>query len=232
MQMIRNNLANFFTVGNLICGFFGIIFAMEHQADYAFLSMVFALILDFFDGFIARLTKTSSAIGKDLDSLADAISFGVLPGILAYQILPEKIQYLAAIIPAMSVWRLAKFNNDERSNAFFYGLPTPANALCVAGIYWDYTFDGATLTKQIPNFELIFLGFIVLSSLMLISNIRLLSNKISNFTFKKYSYHIAIIIFGIVAVVYQFILGLSITMLFYILLSIAKNYVLDKNKAA
>jgi len=229
---LKNNLANFFTLGNLASGFFGIVAAMQGNEDRALVAIFICLILDFFDGFVARLTNSTSSIGKDLDSLADAVSFGVLPGIMIFNLLPENFAWVAVLVPVFSVWRLAKFNHDTRSSAYFYGLPTPANALCIAGFYWDKVFDGSTITKQFENFEWLVIIYVIISSLLLISNVKMLSNKISNFSLKKYFPHILVLIVAIFSIYYYLVFGLSLAIISYVLISIIITFVPSKTSSS
>ena len=149
MQKIRRNIPNAITCGNLFCGCLALVKAFEDDLVWTAYLVGIALVLDFFDGFTARMLKVSSAIGKDLDSLADMVTFGVVPGVVVFKlILLQKIThdalvfdtsavassvfypaYLAFLIPVLSAIRLAKFNNDARQAESFIGLPTPANAV-------------------------------------------------------------------------------------------------------
>jgi CDP-diacylglycerol---serine O-phosphatidyltransferase len=146
--MIKRNIPNAITCGNLVCGVLGVIFLFSNHEIWAAYCIFGAAILDFFDGFAARLLRVSSAIGKDLDSLADAVTFGVLPALILYKLLQVStfafypkddllktyLPYIALSIAVFSVIRLAKFNNDTRQNEHFIGVPTPANGMLVAGI--------------------------------------------------------------------------------------------------
>lgn len=154
MRKIVAFIPNLFTLGNLFCGCLGIIYAFSWRLDLAFYMVLLAAFLDFFDGFFARLLKVSGEMGKQLDSLADVVSFGVVPGIMMYQFLKgialfenhswmEGEMYLyaldpaalvALIIPVFSCYRLAKFNLDTRQSHGFIGLPTPANAIFFCAI--------------------------------------------------------------------------------------------------
>ncbi len=137
-------IPNTVTCLNLLSGCAATVYAL--QADYltATLFIIAGAVFDFFDGFLARLLDAHSTIGKDLDSLADDITFGLAPAALMFSLFKEYpyvtefgakyIPYLAFLIAAFSALRLAKFNNDTRQTKSFIGLPTPANALLIAGI--------------------------------------------------------------------------------------------------
>ena len=156
MDKIRRNIPNFITCGNLLCGCLAIVKAFEGDLVWAAYLVGIAAVLDFFDGFVARLLKATSPIGKDLDSLADMVTFGVVPGVVIFKLvtmayaaraamdnffvvmgggsapqdtLSTLLPYVAFMIPGFSAIRLAKFNNDTRQTESFIGLPTPANAI-------------------------------------------------------------------------------------------------------
>lgn len=162
--MIKRNIPNFITCLNLFCGCIGIVFAFEGNLVWSAYMIGIAAVLDFLDGFAARLLKVNSEIGKQLDSLADMVTFGVLPGIVMFNLLqqsfyydlfieywqvplPNKfndiwydtqrsdyLPYIAFLIPVLSAVRLAKFNLDTRQTDSFIGLPTPANSIFICSI--------------------------------------------------------------------------------------------------
>lgn len=146
--MIRKNIPNAITCCNLICGCIAIKEVFQGNLEMASLLIGAALVFDFFDGFAARLLKVTSSIGKDLDSLADAVTFGVTPSFIVYVLIKnavnsgfygqsailEYLPYSGFLIALFSVIRLAKFNNDPRQSHSFFGLPTPANAILFASL--------------------------------------------------------------------------------------------------
>lgn len=140
-------IPNLFTLGNLLCGCLGIIFAFHWRFDFAAYMVFLAAFLDFFDGFFARILKVSGDLGKQLDSLADVVSFGVAPGLILFQfVLRKNIMFnedgiwhiVPLIIPVFSAYRLAKFNLDTRQTNGFLGLPTPANAIFFVALVLCY----------------------------------------------------------------------------------------------
>ncbi|MDP2387905.1 MAG: CDP-alcohol phosphatidyltransferase family protein [Bacteroidota bacterium] len=156
MSFIKRNIPNAITCGNLLCGCLAIVKAFEGDLVWAAYLVGIAAVLDFFDGFAARLLKVSSPIGKDLDSLADMVTFGVVPGVVMFQMLRFSIlggltffeikpstpylnfiPYIAFIIPIFSAIRLAKFNNDTRQSDSFIGVPTPANAILICSLTFN-----------------------------------------------------------------------------------------------
>ena len=136
---LKAQLPNFITLLNLLSGVLGILWVLEGQPLYAAYFVILSATFDFFDGFAARWLKVQSDMGKELDSLADVVSFGVLPGILLYSLTKSQTEasflpYCTLIIPMLSAYRLAKFNLDTRQSDRFIGLPTPASALLLTTI--------------------------------------------------------------------------------------------------
>jgi len=177
-MQIRKNIPNAITCLNLVAGSFAVYFALN--ADYR--SVLFAVLIaglfDFLDGMAARVLKAYSPMGKELDSLADVVSFGLVPGMLAFSLLTQSnwsfgIGFAGFIIPVFSALRLARFNIDDRQTSSFIGLPTPSN-----GIFWAgaaYAFDGFLIANP-----WIVLLLVVLFSYLLISPLPMFSLKFSN----------------------------------------------------
>jgi CDP-diacylglycerol---serine O-phosphatidyltransferase len=172
-MQIRNAIPNLLTLGNLACGLLAIVMLLDRSAfsdiPYAAIGwlMAGAMAFDFADGFVARALKATSPVGKELDSLSDLVSFGVLPGLMVYTILHQQmlyqhslengafapwsehalplwrslLAYTGLLIPLFSAYRLAKFNVDTRQSYGFLGLPTPANALFFLAIFLVYGID-------------------------------------------------------------------------------------------
>lgn len=149
------NLPNIITCCNLLCGSMAIFFGLYGQVDLACLCIVMGAVFDFFDGMAARALHISGPVGKELDSLADMVSFGLAPSVLAYQIMlfcegPASVCVSAAafggccLMAAFSALRLAKFNCDERQSLSFIGLPTPANALFWIGLTYLVRIDAVS----------------------------------------------------------------------------------------
>jgi len=151
MKSIKKNIPNLITICNLICGLLAIVLAFQGNLIAASSLIFLGAFLDFFDGLAARLLKVSSSIGKQLDSMADIVTFGVAPGfvlfnfmfylkngiILRHSMLNSyffSTEYLALLIPVFSAYRLAKYNIDSRQIDSFIGLPTPALAIFFAAI--------------------------------------------------------------------------------------------------
>ena len=143
---LTKHIPNAITSMNLLCGVVGVICALEGDPGVAFLLMLLAAVFDFCDGLAARLLHAYSPIGKELDSLADLVSFGVLPALMLYKVQPEGasviLRFLPLFIAVMSALRLAKFNVDERQTLDFIGLPTPACAMVCGSLAYFLHHNG------------------------------------------------------------------------------------------
>ncbi len=142
-RRVKKHLPNAITCANLFSGCIGIVFAFQGNLVVAAYAIFLSSIFDFFDGLASRVLNSYSFIGKDLDSLADMVSFGVLPSVIMYELLLQAPQiegishilnFVAFLLPVFSALRLAKFNNDTRQSGSFIGLPTPANAILIASL--------------------------------------------------------------------------------------------------
>lgn len=168
---IKKHIPNTITLMNLLCGVLGVIYALQGRLDIAFILMLAAAVFDFCDGLAARLLKAYSPIGKELDSLCDMVSFGVLPAIMLMVSMQkggvtEWYTYIPLFLALMSALRLAKFNVDERQSTDFIGVATPTSAimsgaLCYSGIALPVWFIpafavvmGLLLVSEIPMFSI------------------------------------------------------------------------------
>ena len=191
---MKKHIPNTITCCNLISGSIAVVFAIWGHFEMALLFIVIGAVFDFFDGMAARLLGVSSPIGKELDSLADDITFGLAPSAMVYTQLnimeypagiPTMIKcgipFMAFIIAAFSALRLAKFNLDERQTSSFIGVPTPANALFWASIIAQYSF---TLLCSSPYMVYAILAMILLTSWLLVAEIPLFALKFKHWGFK------------------------------------------------
>lgn len=225
---IKKHIPNFITCLNIFSGCIAIHFAFQSNYSAAFVAILLAAVFDFMDGFAARLLKAFSPMGKELDSLADVVSFGVAPGAIVFSVLSgaginEWLPYFGFIIPAFSALRLAKFNIDERQTSSFIGLPTPANAIFWAGLVFSYT---EFLVSNWIVLLLLTLSF----SLLLISEIPMFSLKFKNAAWanNKIQYFFLMGCIAILGVLQ--IDAFSILIAWYIGLSIIVTIVENKKK--
>ena len=180
--MIKKHIPNFITSLNLFTGCVAVWFAFNGNYESAFLAILVAAVFDFFDGFAARALKAYSAMGKELDSLADVISFGLAPGVIFFSMLSDSginewLPFLAFLIPVFSGLRLAKFNIDERQSTSFIGLPTPANAIFLAGLAFSYS-DLLIIHLYVLVFT------VLLFSYLLVAEIPMFALKFKNASWK------------------------------------------------
>jgi CDP-diacylglycerol--serine O-phosphatidyltransferase len=178
------SVPNILTLANLCCGVRGILFIYEGNSAWAFYMMLAAAMFDFFDGMAARFFNQLHPIGKDLDSLADVVSFGCLPAVMAYSYLKfqdvsEFALYSVLLIPACSALRLARFNHDKRQSENFIGVPTPMNGMAWGSLLYS---SPEIFFLQNPTYVSI---MIFVSSYMLISEYPMLSLKFKKIGLKE-----------------------------------------------
>lgn len=203
---MRKHIPNILTCMNLIVGVLGCISIVKGDLWNAFYFVGLAALFDFLDGFAARILNVKSEIGKELDSLADMVSFGLLPALYMYENLvlveasPRILSYIGILIAPFSALRLAKFNLDVRQNDQFLGLPTPANALLITSLIF--------LPFELNQWWLITIT--ITSCFLLVSEIPMIALKFTSFDFKtnllKYLMMflslIFILVFGLSGIVY------------------------------
>ncbi|PGH38686.1 MAG: CDP-diacylglycerol--serine O-phosphatidyltransferase [Candidatus Nephrothrix sp. EaCA] len=181
---IKSHIPNALTCANLLCGGAGIAALMnDSPMAYAAYFVWAGCLFDFLDGNAARLLKVSSPLGRELDSLADVVTFGALPSLCMYKMLEADsegmswLPYLALSLLVFSAIRLAVFNLDESQQTDFKGLPTPANALFITSLCF--------LPEWVPVYNhTILAGITILFSYFLVSPVRLMSLKFKNFSWK------------------------------------------------
>ncbi len=236
--MIRKNIPNALTCSNLLCGCIGVVEAFHNNILLSCWLIGIALIFDFFDGFAARLLKVTSPIGRDLDSLADMVTFGVLPSIIVYQLLMQSIPdlmgiwkaYPAFLIAIFSAIRLAKFNNDPRQSDGFIGLPTPANAILIASLPIILTTSNDTIKSLILNTNNLLI-FTIVMSYLLVMELPLIALKFKSFAWKNNEFRYLLIIGAILLLVLFQVYAIPLLIIYYIVLSVLAKW-LTKSKAA
>lgn len=222
MKMITRHIPNFLTCCNLICGCLGIVFVTSGNLTSAAYFVWIACVFDFFDGFAARILKVSSPIGKELDSLADMVSFGLLPAMVMYVMLQDSnsygyayLPYLAFSIAVFSALRLAIFNIDETQSDSFRGLPTPANALFITSL------PLLTGTLAVAVYEpWILCAIVLISSYLLVSGIPLFALKFKSFTWKENKIRFTFLILSVLLLAVLKIAAIPVIILLYIALSL------------
>ncbi len=231
---IKNFIPSFITSLNLFCGCIATVFAFQGEVKYAVILIIIAAILDFLDGFSARMLKTVSNFGKQLDSLADIISFGMAPATLMYNLVVNHSvfsgiwSFSTFLIVIFAALRLAKYNIDSNQTNEFSGLPTPAMAIFILSIAWYVDTENNCVTQLICN-KYFFAGLIIFVSVLMVSKIKLFSLKFKEFSFKKNIWQIIFLILSIVLLIIFKIIGIAFIIILYLALSLLKN-MFNKNK--
>lgn len=185
MKAYLKDLPNFLTLGNLVCGLLGIMLVFNGKSDMAFWFMVFAGVLDFFDGFTARLLGVSGEMGKQLDSLADLVTFGVLPGLISWQLMEASgfcpktgfciNAYVWIVFTAAAAWRLARFNVETTETPGFSGVPTPISGIALASVILS-VHNTAPLSSFYTGFYVL-KGMPMLMGILMVSRLPMLAFK-------------------------------------------------------
>ena len=221
---MKKHIPNTITCLNLISGCIATYWAFMGIAYMALLFIVIGAVFDFFDGMVARLLHVSSPIGKELDSLADDITFGFAPSAIVFEYLrpeTELLPFLVFIMAAFSALRLAKFNLDERQALGFIGLPTPANAL-----FWGALITGAGEWMKSapfigPNLSLVILAGVFISCWLLIAEIPMFALKFKHWGWKGNEIKYLFILSCIPLLLLLGITGFAAIIAWYIILSVA-----------
>ncbi len=219
-KLLQNNfngmkhIPNFITTLNLAAGFIAIIFALEGNLVISSWLILAAMIFDFLDGFSARLLKAYSDIGKELDSLADIVSFGVAPALIIYKLLCSIIDVTITgsndflsflillspvIMPVCAGLRLAIFNTDETQATSFRGLPSPANALAVITIIIAANYSDSTISNFITGSSWMIISIVIILSVLMITRIPMISLKFKSLKLKGNESRYLLIVLVIVA---------------------------------
>jgi CDP-diacylglycerol--serine O-phosphatidyltransferase len=230
MNFIKNNFANAITLGNLFSGCVGAIHLILGNYEITAICLIFSLVLDFFDGFVARALKSNSNLGVQLDSLADMVSFGVLPGLTMFKILepfgshlsgvslPFEIKYFGLLITLFSCLRLAIFNLDEDQKYYFKGLNTPSNTILIFGLY--YAFKENQSFGFLLNHDILLIILTVVSSWLLISPIKMIAMKFKSIKLQDNYPKIALLAGAVVILIIFKTVGIPLVIIYYILISL------------
>lgn len=225
---MKKHIPNAITCLNLFSGCIGVTFAFSNDLTLAAYFIVIAALFDFVDGLIARALHVYSPMGKELDSLADMISFGLLPAAIVYQLflqapqvgeMSEYLKFSAFFIAMFSALRLAKFNIDPRQGDHFIGLPTPANALLVGSLPMIIAAGSGALDAYILNPFFLFV-FSIGTGFLLVMEVPLISLKFKNFGLQENLYRYILLGSSILLVLLLKFVAVPIIIFIYIVLSI------------
>ena len=218
--IMKKYIPNTITSLNLFSGCVSILFVLKGDYLSAFYCVLASGIFDFFDGLVARLLKVKSLIGKELDSLADVISFGFLPGTIVFTMLrevssSEYLPYLGFLITVFSALRLAKFNIDERQTSDFIGVNTPMNTFLIVSL----PFIGQIYPQYIYNVYVL-ISITIVTSLLLVSELKLFSMKLSSLKWELNKYKYIFLIVSLILVLGLKILAIPVVFVLYIFFSV------------
>lgn len=220
MNLLKH-VPNAMTCGNLLCGCIGLVMTLRGHLETAAWLIGLAAILDFGDGFVARLVNVSGPFGKELDSLADVVTFGVLPATIVFQLCWFQdlgpISYAAFLIAVLSALRLAKFNIDTRQSEQFIGLPTPANTLLIAAF--------PLMERYQPQYDAIWkndvaLGMMIAFSFMLVSDVPLFALKFKSFRWTDNRIKFSFLIGSALLLLFLQFAAIPLIILLYIIVSL------------
>lgn len=216
--MITKHLPNTITLGNLACGCVGLVACAKGDLKMASYMIWLAAFFDFLDGFVARALKVSSPIGKELDSLADMVTFGLMPSFILYTMLAQVTSglwpYLAFVLALMSALRLAKFNIDMQQTTGFIGIPTPAAAFFVSGLaFWPKN------TMVFHSTEGLLIISLVLAILLVVP-LPMLALKFKDFSLKSNFFRYTVVILSAILLVVLGLKSFPIIIMVYIGLSL------------
>ncbi len=241
---IKKQIPNIITLGNLFCGTLATIAAVNEDFITTAILIVIGNGFDFFDGFMARILNVQAELGKQLDSLADLVTSGVVPGIVMYQLLKRSfntdavgyfgieditkgsfLPYLGLLLTLFACCRLAKFNLDERQSDSFIGLPTPAMGLFVVSLPLIVEFADAPFFLDLIHNKFFLITITLVLSYVMIAELPLFSLKFKNYSLKdnklKYSFLLASVL---VLILLKFV-AVPVIILLYILFSVVNNMV-------
>ncbi len=227
---MKKHIPNAITCLNLFSGCIGIVYAFQGNLIYAGYAIIIAAIFDFFDGMTARLLKAYSDIGKELDSLADMVSFGVLPAVIVYQLfllspqissVSPYLNFSAFLIAVFSALRLAKFNIDERQTENFIGLPTPANAMLIASLPIILERNIFLSSYILNSFSLF--TFSLGMSVLLIAEVPLFSLKFKTLKLSDNLFRYILLFSGLILLVLLKFAAVPIIIFIYFLLSLLQS---------
>ena len=245
--MLKKQVPNLITLLNLLSGCIGVILAMQNNLVGAAIFVGLGIFFDFFDGLAARSLKVQSELGLQLDSLADLITSGLVPGIVMFQLMKKSMgaEYeltrewgsgsvldfnfsvfalLGLLITLGSAYRLAKFNIDDRQTTSFIGLPTPANAIFILSLPLILIYQSEAWVLDLILNKWFLLAVSLLSCFMLNAEIPLFALKFKNFSLQDNWYRFAFLIFALATLVLFQYLALPIIIVSYVLLSVILNF--------
>ena len=237
---MKKYIPNLLTLGNLFCGTVAVMYAVQGDFEIAGLLVVAGIIFDFFDGFAARVLGVSGELGKQLDSLADMVTSGVVPGIIMFYLISETqigaevfinpinavdfMPFIGLILTLGAGYRLAKFNIDTRQSDSFIGLPTPAMSLFVISLPIILKYSESAFVHGILENTYFLIGVSVALTYLMNAELPLFSLKFKEYTFKKNTVKYLFILSSLLLIICLNVISIPIIIILYVLISIIQNY--------
>ena len=245
---IKRYIPNFVTLLNLFCGSIAVVFAVHNNFVASAIFVFLGIFFDFFDGLLARKLNVQSELGVQLDSLADMVTSGLVPGIVMYKLISisidapevvfkqgwnsdfhfstlhiEPLALVGLFITLASAYRLAKFNIDEDQQSYFKGLPTPANTLLIISLPLIIEFQNSAIFNSLISNQWFLIGLTIVSCYLLTSKIKLFALKFKNFSFSDNKFRYALIVLSIILMIGFHFIAIPLIIILYIVLSVIKN---------
>ncbi|WP_456439238.1 CDP-alcohol phosphatidyltransferase family protein [Psychroserpens sp.] len=245
---IKRYIPNFVTLLNLFCGSIAVVFAVHNNFVASAIFVFLGIFFDFFDGLLARKLNVQSELGVQLDSLADMVTSGLVPGIVMYKLISisidapevvlkqewnsdfhfstlhiEPIALVGLFITLASAYRLAKFNIDEDQQTYFKGLPTPANTLLIISLPLIIEFQNSAIFNSLISNQWFLIGLTIVSCYLLNSKIKLFALKFKNFSFSDNKFRYTLIVLSIILMIGFHFIAIPLIIILYIVLSVIKN---------
>jgi len=241
---MKKHIPNLITLLNLLSGTIAVILAVEGKLVLAGAFVMLGILFDFFDGFFARILKVQGELGKQLDSLADMVTSGVVPGIVMYQLLKDSagiwneegtllsslflegvsfVPMIGLLLTLAAAYRLANFNIDERQTSSFIGVPTPANAIFILSLPLILEYSDVEFAKDLIQNQWFLIAITLLGSYMMNANIPLFSLKFKDYSLKNNVIKYVFLITTIVLLVLLKFIAIPLVIFMYVLLSVVEN---------
>lgn len=238
---IKKHIPNLITLGNLFCGAVATIYAVKADFEIVAILVVLGIVLDFFDGFFARILNVTGELGKQLDSLADMVTSGVVPGIVMFQLLNgnffsvdaltfsikghQYLPYVGLLITLAACYRLANFNIDERQTDSFIGLPTPAMSLFIIALPSIPMYTENQFFIDLIQNEYFLVAVTLILSFLMNAEIPLFSLKFKSFGLKENLLKYVYLVLSLVLLVVLGVIAIPLVIILYVILSVANNMI-------
>jgi CDP-diacylglycerol--serine O-phosphatidyltransferase len=242
---IKSHIPNLLTLANLFCGTIAVMYAVKGFYEMTAIFVVIGILFDFLDGFVARILNVTCEFGKQLDSLADVVTSGVVPGLLMFVLIKTNVingpnvemeisfgqfepkfgllPYVAFLLTIAAAYRLAKFNLDTRQSESFIGLPTPAMSLFVISLPLIYQTTDIEMVKTLLLDNNFLIGITIFLSILMNIEIHLFSLKFKGFSLKKNAVKYLFLVVSIAMIVLLKYMAVPLIITFYVILSLVTN---------